>query len=219
MELDNGIATETPTPYSFGLVVPGGPLRTDFQQTEPNKFVLNFNTGNVPIHSVREVVLFIMPNFTIPFDHGVLCYWQITSPPVPPAQPSRTTGFELLGSLTPPTRPSAVFATGWGEHEQLVEMAAGTGGGVGFSVTVGISIEPRATVDNVAGTEERIQHGKLFVAQKIAADLFHFMQSFDTPGGDANRMVVPKNIFDRWFKRFSSRFQKDPNFFLKNDND
>jgi hypothetical protein len=52
------------------------------------------------------------------------------------------------------------------------------------------------------------------VAQKIATDLFHFMQSFDT-GAVAGQMVVPNNIFDRWMQRFEARFKRDPNFFMK----
>jgi hypothetical protein len=43
------------------------------------------------------------------------------------------------------------------------------------------------------------------------------MQSFDTGAAGASQMVVPNNIFDRWFRRFENRFQRDPNFFLKSD--
>ena len=156
----------------------------------------------------------------MPFDNGVLIYWQVASPASHPSQPSRSTGFELLGTLTPATRTSAVFPTGWGEHEQIVQMASMAGGGKSFRVTIGISVEPLTNVENVGCVEQQVQNGKLFVAQKIASDLFKFMQSFDTgTSGDSNLMVVPKNIFDRWFKRFSNRFQRDPNFFLKSDDD
>ena len=56
---------------------------------------------------------------------------------------------------------------------------------------------------------------RLLVAQKIALDLFHFMQSFDTPSVNNNMMMVPTNIFDRWYQRFENRYRRDPNFFLK----
>ena len=105
-------------------------------------------------------------------------------------------------------------------HAQIVQMASMAGGGKSFRVTIGISVEPLTNVENVGCVEQQVQNGKLFVAQKIASDLFKFMQSFDTgTSGDSNLMVVPKNIFDRWFKRFSNRFQRDPNFFLKSDDD
>ena len=55
---------------------------------------------------------------------------------------------------------------------------------------------------------------RLFVAQKIANDLFHYMQSFDT-SQQPGHLVVPHTIFERWMARFESRFRRDPNFFMK----
>ena len=103
-----------------------------------------------------------------------------------------------------------MFATGWSEHEQVIEMSQNS-----VQITVGISLEPLANIQNVGAFSENIQRSKLFVAQMIAQDLFKFMQSFDTGDSGTNMVSVPKNIFDRWFQRFQNRFQRDPNFFLK----
>jgi hypothetical protein len=54
-------------------------------------------------------------------------------------------------------------------------------------------------------------------AHKIAEDLYNYMMSFDTGGATGNQtMVVPANIFDRWWSRFEAKLKLDPNFFLKN---
>jgi hypothetical protein len=57
------------------------------------------------------------------------------------------------------------------------------------------------------------------VAKKIATDLFNFLQSFGDTGTGGNVkngwMMVPVNVFDRWFKRFEGKIERDPNFFMK----
>ncbi len=82
-------------------------------------------------------------------------------------------------------------------------------------VTFGVSLESLDNIQNLNIKSDQEQ--RLFVAQRIATDLFQFMQSFDTGGQSQGRMVVPNNIFDRWMKRFEARFRRDPNFFLKSN--
>jgi hypothetical protein len=151
---------------------------------------------------VSEVACFLLPNAPLPSEQGILLYWQLSSPG------GEATGFELLGSITH-ERPSAIFRTCWSDNQSLLEQHQNSP-----QVTLGISIEPLANiqnVDSVSGNEKR-----LFVAQQIATDLFQFMQSFDT-GAVGGMMTVPTSIFDRWMKRFETRFRRDPNFFMKNE--
>lgn len=207
----------------FGLIVPGCPVRTDFLPVDATKFAMTMTCPGdirVPLQSVREVVLFNAAS-TIPLDLGVLCYWQITTTaaaaPTPFANQSAT-GFELLGAITA-TQPSAVFQTGWSENEQLAELLSPQSNATMTPVTItfGLSLEPLSNVQNLGDAVlAKAGQSKLFVAQKIALDLFKFMQSFDTgTSGSSTMMVVPNNIFDRWFQRFENRFRRDPNFFLK----
>lgn len=210
--------TSSGTSSSFGLLVPGGPVRTDFVPVDANKLALTLTCpGDVPapLQSVTELVLF-STTLALPMDQGVLCYWQVAS-----TRSAETTGFAVLGSISA-ARPSAVFSTRWSENEQLIDFLARNGGennsGGQFTITIGLSLEPVANIANVDVTAAtNATNDKLFVAQKIAADLFRFMQSFDTGGNNNNRgmMMVPVNIFDRWFQRFEARFRRDPNFFLK----
>lgn len=152
-------------------------------------------------------------NCPLPPDHGVQIFWSISGVPQQPGVQPPSTGFELLGSLTP-DKPSEVFRTGWSEHEQLAEIMASN---IPTVVTIGLSIEPLNNIANVQG-KNRLEH-RMFVAQKIAGDLFRYMQSFDTGGASGSgQMIVPANIFDRWMQRFETRFRRDPNFFLKEGN-
>ena len=216
----------------FGMVVSGCPVRTDFVGVDASGLKLTCRLtcpGDIPapLANVSDIALFLLPNVALPPNHGVLCYWQLTAAaantsPTSFMEPAAAaaTGYELLGALTP-DRPSQIFYTGWGEHEQLLDVAAS---GVAVVLTIALSIEPLDTIANLTKTvsggsptnlsaDQRLSN-RLNVAQKIGSDLFRFMQSFDT-GSAAGSMVVPNNIFDRWFARFTNRFQRDPNFFLK----
>ena len=221
---------QTPTPV-IGFIVPGGPVRTDFTAIDGTgmKRTLSMSSPGPdlpsPLASVTELVCFLWPNTVLPPDHGVLLYWQITaavapqSPQQPPSsQPVASTGFELLGSLTPTTGESSkVFQTGWATHEQLLDIMNRN---IPVMITFAFSIEPMSNIQNLEPPEHRIAANRMFVAQKIASDLFRYMRSFDTGTGSNNQhMVVPTNVFDRWLQRFENRFRRDPNFFLKAQED
>ena len=202
-----------------GLLIPGYAVRTDFQPIDQGKCVLTLSCPGdlaAPLASLTEVGLFLLPsnnnNNVLPMGCGVLCYWQITAAVAPPGQAPAATGYELLGPLTL-SKPSCIFQTGWAEHEQLVEISST---GVPVKVTFAVSVEPLSNIQNLA---TRQPEKRLFVAQKVAMDLFKFLQSFDTGTAGPGNMVVPNNIFDRWLQRFESKFRRDPNFFLRTDND
>ena len=203
---------------AFGLIISGCPIRTDFTPVDASglKFACRLTCpGDIPapLATVSDVVLFLLPNVPLPPNHGVLCYWQLTS-----SDNVNTTGFELLGALIP-DEPSRIFYTGFGEHEQLIEITAS---GAAVALTIGLSLEPLSNIDNIlassglssaAGADRR--QNRLWIAQKIGSDLFRFMRSFDTGAAGPGNLVVPSNIFDRWFERFRNRLQRNPNFFLK----
>jgi hypothetical protein len=199
-----------------GLIVPGGPVRTDFVPVDPSgtKFALTLNSpGDLPspVASTGELVCFLVPNAHIPPNHGILLYWQLSLQNTP----NSATGFELLGCLTP-DRPSEIFRTGWSEHDQFLGLTHGQPA----TITIGLSMECLESVNNLAsGSSTAASHARRpLVAQKIAQDLFNFMQSFDTAGMNGEEeMLVPQNLFERWWKRFETKSKRDPNFFLKSD--
>lgn len=193
---------------AFGLIVPGKPLRTDFVAVDATKYALSFAL-DIPLQTVREIVMMKLPQFDLPSGHGVLCYWQITAQL---GAETRSTGFELLGALAD-SQPTAIFQTGWSEHDQVAELSSS---GAALQVSIGVSLESLSNIQNLGNAADKVQQGKLYVAQKVAEDLFKYMLSFDTGASGGDSVVVPKNIFDRWFQRFKTRFQRDPNFFLRN---
>eukprot|EP00980_Cylindrotheca_fusiformis_P020793 scaffold7770_cov94-Cylindrotheca_fusiformis.AAC.5 len=207
----------------IGLVVPGAPVLTDFVPMDQTgtKFALTLQSPGPslpsPLTVVNELVCFLTSPLPFP-NHGVLIYWQLSS------QQQGQSGFELLGSLTP-DRPSEVMRTGWSEHSQFLAI----GPQEPAQITIGVSIEPLDSIQNLTSSNNNGNSSssssfhpnnpnsrRPLVAHKIAQDLFNFMSSFDTgAAASSNQMVVPKNIFDRWWARFENKSKRDPNFFLK----
>ena len=80
-------------PLLLGFLIPGGPLRTDFQPAaaDATKWTLTLSCpGDIPspIAMVSEVVCCVLS--PLPVTHGILLYWQITCA-------TQQTGFTLLG--------------------------------------------------------------------------------------------------------------------------
>jgi len=103
----------------------------------------------------------------------------------------------------------------------------------GITITLGISLESLDAISNLSlnkgGVSDRTN-----VAKKIAMDLFNYLQSFDSSSSttDASTstnangtsgtvksgwMMVPMNVFERWFTRFENKISRDPNFFMKHE--
>lgn len=195
-------------PNAFGVIVPGRPIRQNFAPVDATgtKFSLQLTSpGDLPspLTLINELVVFL----GAPIDphQGVMVYWQL-------AAQNEQSGFELLGSLTM-EQPSQIFRTGWSEHDQFLSIPPNQP----VTVTIGLSIEPLESIRNVSTTtSSNVNARRPMVAQRIAQDLYNFMQSFDTTGGRNGTMLVPQNIFERWWKRFEAKSKRDPNFFLKN---
>lgn len=205
-------------PALFGIVAPGCPVRTDFSLADPSglKFTLTLSLPVQPV-MISDLVFFFLPGAVEQFPpmHGAMLYWQATTTTTGSPMPlTETTGFELLGAISP-DRPSGIFRTGWGTNDLLSAHASSPNPNVSIAITLGVSIEPLANIQNLQivgrGAEDRLN-----VAKKIAKDLFNYLQSFD----DTSRsgfMTVPTNVFERWMTRFENKFRVDPNFFMKSN--
>ncbi len=215
----------------FGLIIPGKEVITNFIQADPSgtKYTLTVpfpsspqNTTNAgeSITSVSDVVFFLLPNITLPPNTGALIYWSAAAN----HETTPSSSFELLGALTP-TRTSSILRTGWSTNEplhQLLQSTSSTNNPNSFiNITFGISIEPLDNVNNLQSVLQKSnKERKNHVAQKIALDLFNYLQSFDDTQQNRNGwMNVPTNVFDRWFKRFEMKLGRDPNFFMNSTKD
>lgn len=189
---------------------------------------VNNTSSSVSPTAVSEIIFFLLPNIPLPANSGAMLYWSaapMDSLGNPIQDASISSGFELLGALTP-SKSSIVCRTGWATHDQLqsiVEKAknmqpqqAMSPNIAGVLMTFGVSIEPLDNVRNLQIEEKGVSDFK-GVAQKIATDLFNYLQSFDDVGNARSGwMTVPTNVFERWFKRFEGKLQRDPNFFMRN---
>lgn len=224
-----------PATQIFGLIVPGRNVLTNFVPTDltGTKFTMTLNfscaTDTDSPLSVPDLVFFLLPNINLPEQSGAVLYWSATA-----ATPtndgsgmngstSSSSGFELLGALTP-SKTSGVFRTGWASHEALLSLLQSLSSpsslipAPGITVTLGVSIEPLENIANLNISEGGVDDRKN-VGKKIALDLYNFLQSFDDGGGNARTagwMTVPTNVFDRWYRRFEGKIVRDPNFFMKN---
>ena len=98
-------------------------------------------------------------------------------------------------------KPSDVFALRWPVDDA---------GAPHPTAAVGVSIEPLASaLEKESGL---VRHKETF-AKRVAEDLYVYMQSFQTDESAASdRMVVPVNILQKWFEKFTNRFRRDPGY-------
>ena len=98
-------------------------------------------------------------------------------------------------------KPSDVFALRWPVDDA---------GAPHPTAAVGVSIEPLASaLEKESGL---VRHKETF-AKRVAEDLYVYMQSFQTDeSASSDRMVVPVNILQKWFEKFTNRFRRDPGY-------
>ena len=212
----------------FGLIIPGKEVITNFIPADPTgtKYTLTVpfpstqtssNNDADSLTSITDVVFFLLPNITLPPNTGALIYWSAAGN----HELTPSSSFELLGALTP-NRTSSIFRTGWSTNEPLHQLLQSVCSNPNshINITFGISIEPLDNVNNLQPVLQRNSNERKSVAQKIALDLFNYLQSFDDTQQNRNGwMNVPTNVFDRWFKRFEMKLGRDPNFFMNNSKD
>lgn len=79
---------------------------------------------------------------------------------------------------------------------------------------IGISIEPGAEIIHKEGSKVGAKED---FAKRVGMDLFRYMESFQTQAmGD--HIIVPANVLDRWFIKFSDKFRRDPDFLTRDTN-
>ena len=211
-ETDMSMQSSTTQQQVFGIVVPGGNVRTDFVPADASgtKFTMTLFQQRSRPDVTPDLVLFLLPGTSLPPNMGAVIYWQASSQ-------TTATGFQVLGALTQ-NRPSGIYRTGWAQNESIQSLSNSSGGII--NITIGISLEPLESISNLNLLEQSGVEDRTNTAKGIAMDLFNYLQSFDDTGSSSSRpgwMTVPNNIFDRWMQRFQNKSRLDPNFFMKNN--
>jgi hypothetical protein len=99
-------------------------------------------------------------------------------------------------------KPSDVFALRWPVDDA---------GAPHPTAAVGVSVEPLASaLEKESGL---VRHKETF-AKRVAEDLYVYMQSFqsDEVAARNGTMVVPVNILQKWYEKFTNRFRRDPGY-------
>ncbi|KAK0597054.1 hypothetical protein LWI29_021329 [Acer saccharum] len=181
----------------FGVVFPNRSFPIDistFSQIDTFHWILDMNTFvGEAYDQVREVCIFLLNNFTLPPDKALAVYIQ-----------SPGSQFMFVGAVTL-ARPSAVLSLPWPEPGGQLQLMAPESAPP--TAKIGVSVVDLATLSSLdVVAEKRIER----LAMKVGENLFNFMQSFC--GIDGNKLVVPMDILDRWFKKFQERAKRDPEY-------
>ena len=219
----------------FGLVLPSRPVLTEPLIISPTQYAFTFPAAP----SFSHIVVFLLPGFTLP--EGTLAGVYIQLPGSAPA-------FELLGFIGN-SKESGIFAVksrsasnGISANHGILEdtmtdvdgissMSASSASNLGTAVTVGISIEPAASLTQQLETLKDSSSTTLvsaktaqpepsplptkILAQRIIKNAFNFLASF--AGSSGGQEVVPLKSFQDWWTKFERRIEMDPGLLERED--
>nr|ABK25938.1 unknown [Picea sitchensis] len=180
----------------FGVVFPNRSFPMDlscFTQIDSFHWILDMNTFvGEAYDQIKEMCIFLLNEFSLPPDKVLAVYVQ-----------SPGSEFKYCGAVYRAC-PSAVLTLCWPEPGGQMQL---TSDSVPLTAKIGVSIEDLNAIPALnVGHQQRIEQ----LAMKVGENLFNFMQSFCTM--DSNKLVVPTDILDRWFKKFQERAKRDPEY-------
>ncbi|KAB8255810.1 hypothetical protein BDV32DRAFT_130195 [Aspergillus pseudonomiae] len=190
----------------FSVIIPGRPCLTDIVPVDPqpNGQATKF-AFTIPLTpDLSDLVVFLLPGTVLPPDTAAAIYIQFPSDP---------NGFRFIGALAN-EKPSSILPTSPPPNLQP-----------GMTATLGISLEPIATVapQLEALEAEKGASGQLVrqtrqittkvLAQRIIGNAFNFLASFASSDQDA----VPLKAFRDWWSKFERKVEMDPSFLERED--
>lgn len=225
----------------FGLILPSRPVLTNPVIISETQYAFTFPS----LPSFSHLVVFLLPGTTLPEGTLVGVYIQL---------PEAGSEFKLLGALGA-EKQSAIFrvsgtsSTSYGsntgldpEEDVMTDVDAssttinGTTAAIAGETTVGISIEPAATIASqlhvleaaksaistalVSTGNQRQQSTPLptkALAQRIIKNAFNFLASFAGSTATGGQEVVPLKSFQDWWTKFERRIENDPGFLERGD--
>ncbi|KAL8871487.1 MAG: hypothetical protein Q9174_002687 [Haloplaca sp. 1 TL-2023] len=215
----------------FGVILPSRPVITNPTSISPTQYAFDLPTAP----SFSHVVVFLVPGTPLPVDTLAAVYLQFPN-----------TEFKLLGAIGNEKQTaifrvknsngnSASVASISAAEEEMTDVQDTTQPTVDGQITIGISIEPTATIAaqlaslNHSSSSSNPQASSALViarppslqpspvstkvlAQRIIKNAFNFLASFagqTTVGGEE---VVPLRSFKGWWEKFERRVEMDPGF-------
>ena len=224
-----------------GIIIPNLPVQTNPVAISLTQFAFTFPTQP----GLTYIVVFLVPGTNLPLDTLAAIYVHF---------PSSTSEFKLLGAVSN-EKQSAVFhivnriensgstgqiSRGFTDDEMIDDESSSAdplAGGLQGDITVGISIEPVATIapqlavleseqaglvasppQNAVITSSKRSAGPLqtkVLAQRIIKNAFNFLASFSGTTGANGEEMVPLKSFMDWWAKFERRVENDPGFLEK----
>lgn len=227
-------------PSPFGVIIPTLPVQTNPLAISPTQFAFTFPTHPALTH----IVVFLLPGTNLPLDTVAAIYVHL---------PGSTSDFKLLGALsyekqsaifqigngTENTRSSGQASNGVADDEMIDDEASSANplvDGMTGDITVGISIEPFATIAPQLAVLDLEQNGLAsspqttlipsskrsagplqtkVLAQRIIQNAFNFLASFSGTVSATDEEMVPLKSFKDWWAKFERRVENDPGFLEK----
>ncbi|KAI8342264.1 hypothetical protein BC941DRAFT_412292 [Chlamydoabsidia padenii] len=192
----------------FGCIAAGRLVQTNLQQVDVNKYIFELSDAQ----SINHLVVFLLGN--IPFEPGFAATVHLLWP---------NKDWQLLGGLSN-EKASAIFRI------------RGTGQTIGQPATLGISIEPVATVEQQLTTlsstslvkSNTIPYSNPIpmsevgqMASRVIENLYNYVTSFavqDMPmngfalGDVTDHGYLPVKAFQTWYNNLSRKLANDPNY-------
>ena len=225
----------------FGLILPSRPVLISPIIVSETQYAFTFSS----LPTFSYLVVFLLPGTTLPEGTLAGVYLQL---------PGLVTEFKLLGALGT-EKQSAIFrvsATGPASYgvdsgldpvgDEMTDVDSSsttTNGATGTTAgetTVGISIEPAATIvsqlqsieaSKSASSTALVSTGTQLhrptplltkaLAQRIIKNAFNFLASFAGTTTTGGQEVVPLKSFQDWWTKFERRVENDPGFLERED--
>ena len=225
----------------FGLILPSRPVLTNPTIVSETQYAFTF--PSFPTFS--HLVVFLLPGTTLPEGTLVGVYIQL---------PAQVPEFKLLGALGA-EKQSAIFRVNgtspafYGSNngldpveDEMTDVDAssttinGATAAIAGDTTVGISIEPAATIASQLETLEAAKSASSTalvsmgnqrqqptplptkaLAQRIIKNAFNFLASFAGTTTAGGQEVVPLKSFQDWWTKFERRIENDPGFLERGD--
>ncbi|KAI9018915.1 hypothetical protein DFJ74DRAFT_708129 [Hyaloraphidium curvatum] len=209
----------------FGLIVAGQPVLSPFAQVEQTPTAIRFLSApfDVPSPKGAAVALFL----TQPLPEGAASSIH--------ASFDGGATYSPLPYLLSNASPSAIFrispgsaGAGAGEGDMMADdFAAPAVGGPTVKATLGLSVEPAATIEALVasipkpGTGSAGQAGgnpqdlAYRVANKLVGDLTEFALSFSAGNSSGSSQVVSLKVLEQWAERTKTKLRLDPNWVLR----
>ena len=172
----------------FGIIIPGQPALYNFEQIGEHGVLTIQNPKSI------NVLSFFMNQPLGGADMGAALYY---------STPPNYQNLIFIGAIAN-ARPSDIFHPGFALNPDV---------NVHREIKLVIQLKNLSEIETNVLIAQETDLQKDY-AKKVAHNLFNYLKSFDNQKS-GNTMVVPVNSLEKWFEKFTRKYDMDPNFVYK----